>query len=93
MTTRREPPRLPDVDARAIVPVTDEIGGVVIYAAGRPAYYVLNGEWFEALPEPRAAVRRPAAAASAEAGPDAPPAGAVGSLPPVEGGRAGSTGR
>ena len=43
------PLKLADLDARAIVPVQDEIGGVVIYMAGRPAYYVLNGEWFEAL--------------------------------------------
>lgn len=46
-----------DVDARTIVPVQDEIGGIVVYAAGRPAYYVLRDEWFEALPEPRAGVR------------------------------------
>ena len=67
MTTRKETPRLPDVDARAIVPITDEIGGVVIYAAGRPAYYVLNGEWFEALPEPRTPARKPAAAKRSQA--------------------------
>ena len=30
-------------------PVTDEIGGTVIYLNGRPAYYVLNGEWFQAV--------------------------------------------
>ena len=40
------------VDARTLVPVSDEIGGVVIYLGGRPAYYVLNGEWFAAVPEP-----------------------------------------
>ena len=39
------------VDARSVVPVSDEIGGVVIYVGGRPAYYVLNGEWFAAVPE------------------------------------------
>ena len=39
------------VDARSVVPVSDEIGGVVIYIGGRPAYYVLNGEWFAAVPE------------------------------------------
>ena len=38
------------VDARSVVPVSDEIGGVVIYIGGRPAYYVLNGEWFAAVP-------------------------------------------
>ena len=40
------------VDARSLVPVSEEIGGVVIYVGGRPAYYVLNGEWFAAVPEP-----------------------------------------
>ncbi len=39
-----------DLDARSIVPVTDDIGGVVLYIAGKPAYYVLNGECFEAVP-------------------------------------------
>ena len=41
------------VDARTLVPVSDEIGGVVIYLSGRPSYYVLNGEWFTAVPEPQ----------------------------------------
>ena len=41
------------IDARALVPVSDEIGGVVIYLSGRPSYYVLNGEWFAAVPEPQ----------------------------------------
>ena len=36
-------------DARALVPVSDEIGGTVLYLNGQPAYYVLNGEWFEAI--------------------------------------------
>ena len=39
-------------DARALVPVSDEIGGIVLYLNGRPAYYVLNGEWFEAVASP-----------------------------------------
>lgn len=52
MTERTGRSRLAEVDARSIVPVADEIGGVVIYLGGAPAYYVLNGEWFEALPEP-----------------------------------------
>ena len=38
-----------EADARQLVPVTDEIGGTVIYLNGRPAYYVLNGEWFQAV--------------------------------------------
>ena len=57
MTSERVPLKCGDVDARAVVPVEDAIGGVVIYAGGRPAYYVLQGEWFEALPEPRTAAR------------------------------------
>ena len=40
------------MDARSLVTVSDEIGGVVIYIGGRLAYYVLNGEWFAAVPEP-----------------------------------------
>lgn len=40
------------IDARRLVPVRDEAGGVVIYVGGRAAYYVMNGEWFSALPEP-----------------------------------------
>ena len=57
MSRERVPLKCGDLDARAVVPVEDEIGGVVIYAGGRPAYYVLQGEWFEALPEPRAVSR------------------------------------
>ena len=40
------------VDARSLVPVSDKIGGIVVYLDGKAAYYVLNGEWFEAVPEP-----------------------------------------
>ncbi len=39
------------VDARSLVPVGDEIGGIVVYIDGKAAYYVLNGERFEAVPE------------------------------------------
>ena len=45
-----------EADARALVPVSDDIGGTVIYVNGRLAYYVLNGEWFSSaaeLPEGR----------------------------------------
>jgi hypothetical protein len=42
-----------EADARQLVPVDDEIGGTVIYLNGRPAYYVLNGEWFQAVPNPQ----------------------------------------
>ena len=38
-----------DLDARAIVPISDEMGGVSLYISGQPAYYILNGEWFEAV--------------------------------------------
>ncbi len=55
--TEHKHPRRADLDARSIVPVTDDIGGVVLYVAGEPAYYVLNGEWFEALPGIGAASR------------------------------------
>ena len=41
-------------DARALVPVSDEIGGIVLYVSGKLAYYVLNGEWFEAVTGPPA---------------------------------------
>ena len=76
MSSARAPLKCGDVDARAIVPIEDEIGGVVIYAGGRPAYYVLHGEWFEALPEPgspRSAVRV-AAAGEGRAAADVDPA-------------------
>ena len=41
-----------EADARRLVPVNDEIGGTVIYLNGRPAYYVLNGEWLQAVQSP-----------------------------------------
>lgn len=41
-----------EADARQLVPVSDTIGGTVIYLNGRPAYYVLNGEWFQAVQSP-----------------------------------------
>lgn len=44
------------IDARTLVPVGDDAGGVVVYVAGRVAYYVMNGEWFAAVPEPIGAV-------------------------------------
>lgn len=40
------------IDARLVVPVTDEHGGVTIYYGGRPAQYLMNGEWFVARPVP-----------------------------------------
>lgn len=41
-----------EADARQLVPVKDEIGGTVIYLNGRPEYYVLNGEWLQAVQSP-----------------------------------------
>ncbi len=41
-----------ETDARSIVPIQDEIGGTAIYFNGRLAYYVLNGEWIQAVPGP-----------------------------------------
>ena len=42
-------PRQADVDARAIVPIADEEGGISLYISGKPAYYIFNDEWFEAV--------------------------------------------
>ena len=50
--TRTTRSRLAAIDARTLVPVADEIGGVVLYINGRAAYYVLNGEWFPAVQGP-----------------------------------------
>ena len=41
-----------ETDARAIVPIQDEVGGTAIYFSGRLAYYVLNGEWIQAVSGP-----------------------------------------
>ena len=75
MASARVPQKCGNVDARMLVPVKDEIGGIVVYAAGRPAYYVLQDEWFEALPEPRSTVRVVGAPEKA-AVPDVDPAAA-----------------
>lgn len=42
-------PRQADLDARAIVPIADEEGGISLYISGQPAYYIFNGEWYEAV--------------------------------------------
>ncbi len=64
------------VDARTLVPVRDEAGGVVIYVGGRAAYYVLNGEWFSAVCAPQACVA--GNALSGEAGAEGGPSRATG---------------
>ena len=51
-TSSRELARRFETDARAIVPLQDEIGGTAIYFNGRLAYYVLNGEWIQAVSGP-----------------------------------------
>ena len=38
------------VDARAICPVADQHGGLVLYDRGRPTHYLLAGEWYTAIP-------------------------------------------
>ena len=38
-----------DLDAREMVPIADEEGGISLYISGQPAYYIFNGEWFEAV--------------------------------------------
>ena len=42
-------PRQADVDARAIVPIADEEGGISLYISGQAVYYIFKGEWFEAV--------------------------------------------
>jgi len=42
-------PRQADLDARSIVPIADEEGGISLYISGKPAYYIFNDEWFEAV--------------------------------------------
>ena len=72
----RESVPMAAVDARSIVPVGDEIGGIVVYVGGRPAYYVLNGEWFSAVCAPQACVA--GNALSGEAGAEGGPSRATG---------------
>lgn len=42
-------PRFSGVDARTILPIEDDIGGIAIYVSGKLSYYVLDGEWIEAI--------------------------------------------
>jgi len=44
--------RMAAEDARGIVSVEDEHGGLVIYRHGEPTHYRLNGEWFAAVAVP-----------------------------------------
>ena len=42
-------PRQADLDARAIVTIADQEGGISLYISGQPAYYIFDDEWFEAV--------------------------------------------
>ena len=42
-------PRQSDLDARSIVSIADVEGGISLYISGQAAYYIFNGEWFEAV--------------------------------------------
>ena len=42
-------PRQADLDARAIVPIADQEGGISLYISGQLAYYIFDDEWFEAV--------------------------------------------
>lgn len=50
--SHRGPNLMGAVDARDILPVADRHGGVTVYFRGRPAYYLLAGEWYEAVSRP-----------------------------------------
>ena len=52
MLTSNDIPQRLETDARAIVPIQDEIGGTAIYFNDQLAYYVLNGEWIQAVAGP-----------------------------------------
>ncbi len=40
------------VDARDIVTVEDSHGGLTVYFQDRPTHYLLDGEWYRAVPLP-----------------------------------------
>ena len=48
----REPGPMAAVDARDIVTVQDSHGGVTVYFQDRPTHYLLDGEWYRAVPPP-----------------------------------------
>jgi hypothetical protein len=43
------------VDARDIVTVQDSHGGLTVYFRDRPTHYLLDGEWYRAVPPGSAA--------------------------------------
>lgn len=48
------------VDARDIVTVQDSHGGLTVYFRDRPTHYLLDGEWYRAVPSPGAPALVPA---------------------------------
>ena len=47
-------------DARDIVTVQDAHGGLTVYFQDRPTHYLLDGEWYRAVPLPGGGAPRPA---------------------------------
>jgi len=47
------------VDARDIVTVQDSHGGRTVYFRDRPTHYLLDGEWYRAIPLPGSAATAP----------------------------------
>ncbi|MCY4510237.1 MAG: hypothetical protein OXG35_25240 [Acidobacteria bacterium] len=58
--TLREPGPMAAFDARDIVTVQDAHGGLTVYFQDRPTHYLLDGEWYRAVPLPGGAAPRPA---------------------------------
>ena len=48
----RESGPIAAVDARDIVTVQDSHGGRTVYFRDRPTHYLLDGEWYRAVPLP-----------------------------------------
>ncbi len=46
----REPRPMAAFDARDIVTVRDSHGGLTVYFRDRPTRYLLDGEWYRAVP-------------------------------------------
>ena len=61
------------VDARDIVTVRDSHGGCTVYFRDRPTHYLLDGEWYRAIPLPGSAATAPAPDREAVAGVTGPP--------------------
>ena len=55
-----EPGPMAAVDARDIVTVEDPHGGLTVYFRDRPTHYLLDGEWYRAVPLPGSSAPVPA---------------------------------